>query len=122
MRACPLVRTDAKDMVRGQRVGRSVAGDQLGRGTNLASANQHLPRKALCTSVAHDYDLITRPDDRSASRNAMAHGVEAPALSMYATKSSVSGLVLGYAGLAEDEVTQGVRYLGRALVDPSAYR
>ncbi len=54
--------------------------------------------------------------DRQASERAARQGITAPALSSYySQETSESGLVLGYAGIPETEITQGVERLVEAL-------
>lgn len=56
-------------------------------------------------------------DDAEASRSAMEHGVEAPALSAFRLQPRLpGGLVLGYAAVSLREIRDGVRRLGAALV------
>jgi GntR family transcriptional regulator/MocR family aminotransferase len=55
-------------------------------------------------------------DDRAASRNALANGVEAPPLSAYAQGALARpGLVLGYTAVSCEELAEGVRRLAASL-------
>ncbi len=62
-------------------------------------------------------DLSERMSDRQASERAARNGITAPALSSYYLQgTSESGLVLGYAGIPENEITKGVERLAAALL------
>jgi GntR family transcriptional regulator/MocR family aminotransferase len=55
-------------------------------------------------------------DDVCASRQAAAHGVEAPPLSLYSLAPlRRGGLLLGYTAVGEKEILEGVRRLAKAL-------
>jgi GntR family transcriptional regulator/MocR family aminotransferase len=55
-------------------------------------------------------------DDRAVSRAAAEHGVETSALSVYRLRSSgPGGLILGYTGFSERELSEGAKALERAL-------
>jgi GntR family transcriptional regulator/MocR family aminotransferase len=55
-------------------------------------------------------------NDSEASARAMSHGVYAPALSTYYLEAfGPPGLMLGYTGVSEVEISEGVRRLARAL-------
>lgn len=55
-------------------------------------------------------------DDRRASAQALAHGVEAPALSSYGLAAErPQGLLLGYAAFSQADILEGVRRLRRGL-------
>lgn len=90
----------------------------------LAAAGRHL--EGLLTLQPDDAglhliagltpDLAARMDDRTASRRAREAGIVAPALSdFYWGKPDRQGLMLGYAGVPEDEIERAVKRLARAL-------
>jgi GntR family transcriptional regulator/MocR family aminotransferase len=55
-------------------------------------------------------------DDHAASARALSHGIYAPALSSYYLgEAAAPGLLLGYTGVPEGEIREGVRRLARAL-------
>lgn len=55
-------------------------------------------------------------DDLEVSKYAASEGVEAPALSLYATRPQAKrGLLLGYAAVAEPNIPAGIRRLDKAL-------
>jgi GntR family transcriptional regulator/MocR family aminotransferase len=62
-------------------------------------------------------------NDLAASQRAAALGIEAPPLSHYALRPlQQGGLVLGYAGLRPDEISDGARSLAQALRPAARYR
>jgi len=90
----------------------------------LAAAGRHL--EGLLTLQPDDAglhliagltpDLAARMDDRTASRRAREASIVAPALSdFYQGKPDRQGLMLGYAGVPEDEIERAVKRLAGAL-------